>query len=312
MSLMTRKTVLLAKKETTYGQDASPVGSADGLLVSDLTIEPSAELLQRDYNKNSFTRQAPVMGAKRNQLSFKIELKGSGAAGTAPAIGKLLKACGMSEAVSEGVSVTYAPESDDASVDSLTFYVHKDGIKHIVTGARGTWTMDLRAGKYGTLTFTFHGLFTSVVDGSNPTLSNLESTLPQIIQQASFSWGSYEAVASKLDLDWGANVVASESFNATNGIYAFRISDREVKGSFNPDAVLEATHPFWGDWEDVTTRALSIAIGQSAGNICTISGPKCVNLGPKYEDSDGVMAYNIPFLLVEDSTDDDELTVVFT
>lgn len=312
MTRMTRKTVLLAKKETTYGQDASPVGSANGLLIEDLEIEPIAELLQRNFYKNSFSRQAPITGMAYSQLTFKIELKGSGAAGTAPAIGKLLKACGMSETIDSGVSVTYAPESDDDNVDSLTLYIYRDGVLHIMLGARGTWAMDLQAGKYGMLSFTFKGLYQTITDSSNPTLSNLESTLPPIIQNASFTWGSYEAIASKMDLDWGANVVPAESFNASYAIYAFRISDREPKGSFNPDACLEATHPFWADWKDSEERELSIQIGATAGNICTITIPACISTGPKYEDKEGVLAYNVPFMMVEDSTDDDEISIVFT
>ena len=162
------------------------------------------------------------------------------------------------------------------------------------------------------ITFNFKGLYQTIVDASNPTLSNLESTLPQIIQDASFTWGSYSAIASKLDLDFGANVVPAESFNASYAIYAFRISDRDPKGSFNPDATLEATHPFWADWKGNTTRALSIQIGESAGNICTISIPKCSSTGPKYEDKEGVLAYNVPFMMVENATDDDEISIAFT
>jgi hypothetical protein len=312
MARMTRKTVLLAKKESNYGQDASPVGSADGLLIEELEIEPIAELLQRNFYKDSFTKQAPVMGMAYNQISFKVELKGSGTAGTAPAIGKLLKACGMAEDVSAGTSVTYTPESDDDDVDSLTLYAYRDGVLHKMVGARGTFTMDLQAGKYGMLSFVFKGLYQTIVDDSNATLSNLETTLPAVIQGAAFTWGSYEAIASKLDIDFGANVVPAESFNASFGIYAFRISDRNTQGSFNPDAVLEATHPFWADWKNNVQRALSITCGSEAGNICTITAGSCASTGVNYEDKEGVLAYNVPFLMTEESTDDDEIEIVFT
>ncbi|MCK7495178.1 MAG: hypothetical protein MZW92_31855 [Comamonadaceae bacterium] len=43
------------------------------------------------------------------QLTFDVEIKGSGAAGTAPELGVLLKGCGFGETVVAVTSVTYAP-----------------------------------------------------------------------------------------------------------------------------------------------------------------------------------------------------------
>ena len=60
----------------------------------------------------------------------------SGSAGTAPKYGAILKACGLSETVSGGDTVTYAPVTTPS--DSVTLFVNYDGIRHMITGCRGT------------------------------------------------------------------------------------------------------------------------------------------------------------------------------
>ena len=46
---------------------------------------------------------------QRVEVTFEVEMAGSGTAGTAPAFGPLLKACGNSETIVTDTSVTYAP-----------------------------------------------------------------------------------------------------------------------------------------------------------------------------------------------------------
>ena len=312
MSLSTRKTVILAKIETNYGEDANPAADADGLLVSEVELEPIGEVLERDIYQDTYSKEPHKIGAKEYNLSFKFELKGSGSLGVAPKVGKLFQACGMSENIIPDTSVTYGPESDDASVKSLTIYVFRDKILHKLTGCRGDWDADLQAAKYGYATFKFKGLYLAAIDQDAPALSNLEATLPQVIKEANFTWGSFSPVASKLGITYGNNVARREDFNAEEGVGAFRISDRKPVGSFNPEAVLEATHPFWADWAASVARALSIQIGASAGNIVTIQAPKCVQTNLKYEDEEGVLAYGLQFALTKNTTGDDEISVVFT
>src|SRR3989339_1845474 len=109
MSLSTRKTVILAKIETNYGEDANPAADADGLLVSEVELEPIGEVLERDIYQDTYSKEPHKIGAKEYNLSFKFELKGSGSLGVAPKVGKLFQACGMSENIIPDTSVTYGP-----------------------------------------------------------------------------------------------------------------------------------------------------------------------------------------------------------
>lgn len=311
--MLTRRSALLAEIETTYGVDPTPSPSADAVECIDLEIKVNGEVIERDVYRSTFSKATPGIALKHGEITFKLEMKGSGTAGTVPVIGKFLKACGMGETIVALTSVTYAPLSDESNIKSLTIYAYKDGLVHKLNGCQGTWVFDGEAGKYGIVTFTFTGLFNSIVAASLPALSNLETTLPQKLVSASLTWGAYSAIASKINIDYGSKVTIRESVSALTGIARIRISDRSPIGSFNPDAVVEATHPFWGDWEAGTLRALAFIIGATAGNIVTITAPKCFSTGPGYEDDSGVVKYNIPFqLIANDSSGDNELSIAFT
>jgi hypothetical protein len=65
-----------------------------------------------------------LLANQRVELTFDVELTGSGAAGTAPAYGILLEACGLDVTTVASTSVTYSPLS--ASFHSATIYYFND------------------------------------------------------------------------------------------------------------------------------------------------------------------------------------------
>ena len=169
MPLLSRKRLILIKTEATYGTDSSPAGT-NAVLVRDLQITP----LQSDTVDRAVI--LPFLGASQQllantkvEVTFSAELAGSGTAGTAPAYGAALKACGLSETVSAGVSVTYAPVS--ASFSSVTIYYNIDGVLHKVTGARGTFTLSGEVGGIPTIDFTFTGIYNTPTDTAAPSSS---------------------------------------------------------------------------------------------------------------------------------------------
>ena len=78
-------------------------------------------------------------------MTFSVELAGSGTAGTAPRYGNVTKACGFSETVASNTSVTYEPIS--ASFSSVTIHYNTDGVRHIVNGCRGSFTINASVGE---------------------------------------------------------------------------------------------------------------------------------------------------------------------
>ena len=107
MALLTRKRLLLAEIESTYGTDPSP-GAADAVLVRDLNITPAqSDVVNRDLVRPYLGASEQLLANTRVECTFSVELAGSGAAGTAPRFGSVLKACGLAEtAVTPAVTGT--------------------------------------------------------------------------------------------------------------------------------------------------------------------------------------------------------------
>ena len=98
MSLLNRRRTILAKIETTYGTDPIPTGAANAMLVRNLNPVPqNVNLVSRDMIRPYFGNSDKLPGTLYAGIDFEVELAGSGTAGTAPAWGVLMRACGFSE-----------------------------------------------------------------------------------------------------------------------------------------------------------------------------------------------------------------------
>ncbi|MEC4750050.1 hypothetical protein [Methylomicrobium sp. Wu6] len=99
MALAQRKRVILAKLETTYGSDITPA-AADAILCRNLDISPlEGSQVERDFIRPYFGSSGAIRVENYVSMTFETELAGSGAAGTAPEWGTLMKACNFSETI---------------------------------------------------------------------------------------------------------------------------------------------------------------------------------------------------------------------
>jgi hypothetical protein len=107
MALLTRKRLILAETEGTYGTDPSPDG-ADAILVRDLNITPQqSDVVSRDLVRPYLGASEQLLANTRVECTFSVELAGSGTGGTAPRFGKVLQACALAEtAVTPAVTGT--------------------------------------------------------------------------------------------------------------------------------------------------------------------------------------------------------------
>lgn len=98
MSFLTRKRTILAKIESSYGVDPTPTGSANAILMKNLTVTPmETTLVPRDLIRpylGNFTNLPAAIYAK---VAFEVEVAGAGSAGSAAPYGALLRACALSE-----------------------------------------------------------------------------------------------------------------------------------------------------------------------------------------------------------------------
>jgi hypothetical protein len=82
MPQLTRKRLLLAKTEATYGTDPVPTGAANAILVRNLDITPlQSDIVQRELIRPYLGNYEQLLAQTRVQVTFEVELAGSGAAG---------------------------------------------------------------------------------------------------------------------------------------------------------------------------------------------------------------------------------------
>lgn len=309
--MLTRKTVILAKVETQYGQDATPTVSANAILVKNVEVRPIGEVVERDFIRSVLSPLEFVRGMKEHELSFETEIKGTGSAGATPSWGwegELLRACGMDEDIEAGVDITYSPISTD--FESCSIYVYKDGIFHKLLGCRGTFIIAGTVGQYLTARWTFRGLYASPTD-SSPGAQTFSSIKPPLLFSAGLTIASYPPVANAIEIALNNTLGRRTSINEATGLKEIMITGRKPGGSLDPETVTEATHPFWADWEAGNAKALNIGpLGSTAGNKVTITAPKMQLEEVRYGDREGILTYEIPIRLAC-NTGDDELVIKF-
>jgi hypothetical protein len=131
MGLLSRKRLILIESEATYGTDPVPDGS-DAVIVRDLNITPlSADVVNRDLVRPYLGSSEQLLANTRAEVTFSVELAGSGTAGTAPRYGRALQACGFAITnVTPAVSGTAVA----GSLNSITLAAAASAVNGFYTG----------------------------------------------------------------------------------------------------------------------------------------------------------------------------------
>ena len=310
MAQLTRKRVILVEKEQSYGTDPSPVAT-DVVLVRDLSITPqSSDVVNRDVVSPYLGASEQLLANTKVECTFSVELAGSGAAGTAPRYGSALKACGFSETVSSGTSVTYAPVS--ASFTSVTIHYNVDGVRHIVTGCRGSFVLNAAVGEIPSIDFTFTGIYNAPTDTALPSVTYGAQATPLIFKNGNtsgFSLLSHSGALMNMSMDVGNEIVYRELVGGTKEVL---ITDRAANGSVTIEAPALGTKDFFAAaLTDASLGNLQFLHGTTAGNKVQFISSK-VDIGDvSYGEADGVTMLEIPYTLVP-SAANDEMSLIFT
>ena len=307
---LTRKRLIQVKKESTYGTDSTPAGT-DALLVRNLEITPiEADVVSRDLIRNYLGNSPQLLANTRVSITFQVEMAGSGTAGTAPRYGGILQACGLSETIVASTSVTYAPVS--SSFGSATIYFNNDGIRHIMTGCRGTFTLNAEVGQIPTIDFTMIGVYNAPTDTALPTTTYSAQASPLIFRQGNtsgFQFFSYAGCLQSVSLDIANETVYRELVGCTKEV---QITNRAPNGTVMIEAVSLATKDFFNIAQTETTGNLTFLHGTTAGNRVTLLSGQCDISNPTYGDQDGVQMLSIPYVAVPTTAGNDELSLAFT
>lgn len=289
-----RNTVILAKIETSYGVDASPTG-ADALLVSNVSITRNSNNVNRDLIRGYMGASGQLVGTRSIECEFTVELAGSGTAGTAPAWGKLLRACGMAEVVNASPPyVEYTPVSSGFS--SATIYYYLDGLVHKALGCRGTVDIRAQLGERPTLQFRFTGIDGGAVAQANPTPTLTAWKTPLVVTDPNTGDVTLGASYASGALS-GGTVYPSRGLEITLGQAVqfipmlggdkVDITGRETTGRMTLDLTAAQEAAMIADINGNVLTSIGLVHGTAAGNTIVLFSPAVQRLNPRVEDVEG-------------------------
>lgn len=296
--------VLWAKIEGTYGTDPTPT-SAQSIITTGLSIQPYAgNTVSIDIDEPTLGGSQQINTGPNVTVTFGVYLSSSGAAGTAPYWGPLLRACGFSETISAATSVTYDPVS--TGFESVTLYFNVDGQRQVITGARGDFTISMGRGQIPMINFTFTGLY------AKPTAAAMAldktafvSPLPVTkVNTPTFTLQGYAALAENFSYSQNNNIV----YRNVIGGESVLLTNRAPTGQFLIEAPAIGTKDFFAAVEShagITTGAFQIIHGTTAGNIITVDAPAVQLTSITEQNSDDIEMYQMDAQFLNSSGDDD-------
>lgn len=316
MALSYRKKLILAKIEVKSGT-AIALAAADAILAKDVEITPLAgDTVSRDLETSFYGHSGDISVGTHQRLAFKVELASSGAAGTAPAWGKLLEGCGMAQAVTEpqeaqGVDpavpgkVEYTPMS--GAEKSLTLSLNIDGQLHTLAGARGSWKLELASNAIPYISFEYTGLWTapkSAAAVKNPVYGPFKAPLvANAVNTPTLGFfGQADFVMTGLSYDHANNVIYRELIGASNEVV---ITDRSPTGQITVDAPKVSAINLVDKARSKETGALRLVHGTVSGSIIEISAPKVEITAASYQETDGAWQVQMPLAFVPDAGNDE-------
>jgi len=273
----------LAKIESSYGTDSVPTAGANAVRLMNGRITPfEGEVLARDELNLNMGHALMDLVGRHCVFEFDVELAGSGAAGTAPAFGPLLRACALAETIVADTSVAYTPVN--SGHESLSIYWHEGTNKTAFLGARGEVELQFDKMRKARLHFRLLGIFASEANAAfpSPTLTAWQRALYFTkANTTTFTIDSYAVTANALKLRTGNQVRYLERINRQE----ITIDDRKPGWEAVIEDVAISTKNF-RTMVNGAGVALAVVFGGTAGNILTI-GAGSSQVQPFSESADG-------------------------
>ena len=267
--LKTKKTLLAAKKESSYASAATLAGT-DAVLATEVSIEPvAATVLDRNTIDGKFGSRPFIQTNTHVSLTATIEATPSGTAGQSPDYKDLLLGCGLIETSTASQNV-FSPETNLETADSLTIGVYIDGSLHKLTGARGSFTYQIEAADTPKFVFNFLGLYNAPTATAilTPTYAQLAPVVANSTNTTAFQLHSYAGSMQSFTFDQNNNLYYSELVSSSKKV---RITDRASSGSVSIESVGLGTKNFYEVVNSTATGNLTLQHGQSAGSKITFT-----------------------------------------
>ncbi len=275
--MISKKNALVAAKiETTYGT-AVTLAAADAMFVTDFTHKMiEGDVVERNNITGTMGAQGSVRVSQYDMIEFSVELAGSGSAGVSPRYAPLIKACGFSEVITASTSVVFTPVSSGFSSLTMGVYYKDDAgnnMRQLITGARGTVTLDMGSGGLPQLKFSFTGLYNDPANATGLTGDFSSIPVPKGANKAntpSVTFFGDALPTGNISINPGVEVKYRNLIN----LESVDILDRKGSVSVELDMPTTTDATAWVlRGKNNQLGALSVTHGTVAGNIVAVSVP---------------------------------------
>lgn len=255
------KALLLAKSESTYKTDPTPAAASDVIVCNNVKVEPNFELKERLAVAPDGGKFAPSVVTMPVKISFDAELiPAATALTTAPPLGRLLKACGMTETITSGTSIIYTQLKDiatwAAANTSVTFWIYGDGTIRKYTGCRGNVKFKFTTNELITLTFEMEGFYGATTSTTYPT-ATYPTLSPVLFNNTTVTWGSL-TIFEEVEIDMGQSIQYRKSALAANGVQEIFTSLPEITGTLKAEYQEAVTYDYEAYITAQTNNTLTI------------------------------------------------------
>lgn len=194
------------------------------------------------------------------------------------------------------------PVSD--AFESITLEMHKDGVRHLMPGAFGTFEITAQAGNYAMVKWTFTGTYHAPTDDANPA-PTFETTLPAQVELARLKMHDFSAVVDKFTFNQRNDIQIRPDVSSSDGYIGTRIVSRKPEGGIDPEADLVASNDFWGQFAAANRMPFQMRVGTVAGNTVWCFAPSVQYTGLTYTDRQGILAYDAGLRFARVNGDDE-------
>lgn len=309
MSINARAKVILAKKETTYGTDATPAAATDAIMTRNFQSFPiEVDTLERNLDLPTVGGSPVANTGKRQRVTFEVEIAGSGTPTTPAPWAVLLQGCGMGVPTPDTSDVSQAMGS--APWASLSLYHFYENQRRRMLGARGTFGANFTAGAYPYWTFEFTGLLPSsnpfdTQSPGTPDWSAFKEPVEVNTDNTTFTLDGYAAVMRSLEFSAGVSItprrlVGAEYINRGNHV---------ITGTIVMEAPLVATKNYFSTLVAGSQVALALTHGTQAGNIVELQMPHVQITSIADSEEDDVLMYTVGFRANVSAGNDDILII---
>ena len=320
---LTRRQILLAKIEATYGTDAAPqeANSYQAIrLIGPFVLDLGQENVEISGGNLSRGRSRPIATVKPTGITFRTYVHGitspaSGFIYTAtakPALGDLFRSCGMFETLETvgyaGGRYRYAPSADVGSDSSMTMVAHQDGFEHRFLGCRGNVNFIFQASAPVIAEFNMRGILSTEASTTRSAPTGLPTIVPpRWVGSGSIFVESLSGVVENLNFNTNNTIFEDRASNASSasGISAIIITERAPGGSFDPEATEPSTLNFFAQWRASSGAVLNVQTNVTTGNRFTLTASQAVFKKVGWQDKSGLSIFSTDFEAYERNTNDD-------